>query len=153
MSDLRGRLFAKRYDYNTETKMFVPADMGGEMLWDSIKKDDKPVLLDVWQPRSAANHAHFFAILHTAWTHLHDHYHDEETLLDAVKIAVRHVRMVQQIDGRVIQLPKSIAFAAMGEEKFRRFKDRALIVLAGRLGVTVEQLVNEVKPLTARNRR
>lgn len=146
MSDLSGRLFEKR------GKLFVPADFMAEEFIDKIA-EKKQVLLDIKTPRSPQNHAHFFAILHTAWTHLRDEYHDEEVLLDAVKIAVRHVRMVVQMDGTVKALPKSISFAAMGEEKFRLFKDRALQVLAGRLGVSVDELVNEVKPLMARNRR
>lgn len=145
MSDLNGRLFERR------GKLFVPADFMAEEFIEKIAEGRK-VLLDIKTPRSPENHAHFFAILHTAWTHLSDEYHDEEVLLDAVKIAVRHVRMVVQIDGSVKALPKSISFSAMGEEKFRLFKDRALQVLAGRLGVSVDELVNEVKA-KGRNRR
>ena len=145
MNDLSGYHFFKR------GKLLVPADFHSEDLMDSLV-EEKNTLLDLKFPRSPANHAHFFVVMHTAWTHLQDEYADEEVLLDALKIAVRHVRMVQQFDGTVLALPKSIRFAAMGEDKFKRFKERALIVLSGRLGCTVDELVNEIAAKATRNR-
>lgn len=120
-NDLSGRLFERQGNH------MVPCDHGAVDLVQSFREGQR-VLMDAHSPRSPENHAHFFAILHQALTHL-EGFQDEDALLDAVKIAVGHVRPITLINGEIAWVPKSIRFAAMPEPAFRRFKDRALHVL------------------------
>lgn len=111
--------------------------------------DRKEVLIDWRKPRHPENHRHLFAILRVAVEHLED-YADTESLLDALKIATGHVRPVMKADGEMIFLPKSINFAAMGEEEFKRFKNRALYVLSRILGFDATTLLPEIEARNAR---
>jgi hypothetical protein len=140
--DLEAKAFIKR------GKHLVPADFVAEEFIDSIP-EGKEILVTARTPRHPGNHRHFFAILRLASEHLPD-YPDEETLLDALKIAVGHVRPVMKADGEMIFLPKSINFASLGEDAFRRFKNRALWVLSRILGFDAVSLLPEIDE---RNRR
>ncbi len=121
----------------------VPADLAAEEFVQSLP-EGKKILMDYREPRHPENHAHLFAILHVACEQL-EGYPDEETLLDAVKIASRHTRPVKTVNGEIIWLPKSINFASMGEAAFKLFKERALYVLGQLLGVDPVTLLEEVE--------
>jgi hypothetical protein len=136
MTDLNGRLFERIGGH------LVPADIAAEEFVQSLP-EHKKILLDHREPRHPENHAHFFAIIHAACEQLD--YADEDELLDAVKMAVNHVRPIRKFDGEIIFLPKSINFASMAEDKFQRFKNRALYVLAQLLGVDSVTLLKEIK--------
>ena len=138
MSDISGRLFQRVGD------SLVPADQAAVEFVRSLP-EDKKLLLDHREPRHPDNHAHFFAILRVCCEQLD--YGSEEELLDAVKIAVGHVRPMQKLDGDMVFLPKSINFASMGEDAFKRFKLRALYVLGQLLGVDPVTLLKEVPPV------
>lgn len=56
-------------------------------------------------------------------------------------------------DQRVIFLPKSINFASMPEDKFQRFKDRAMFVLTKLLGFDATDLLPEIERDNRRVRR
>lgn len=56
-------------------------------------------------------------------------------------------------DNRVIFLPKSINFASMPEDKFQRFKDRAMFVLTKLLGHDATLLLPEIDKDNRRVRR
>ena len=47
-------------------------------------------------------------------------------------------------NGDMIFLPRSINFASMGEEEFKRFKNRALYVLSQILGFDATTLLPEI---------
>ena len=51
----------------------------------------------------------------------------------------------------MIFLPKSINFASMGEDEFRRFKNRALYYLSRILGFDAVDLLPEIDARNARN--
>jgi hypothetical protein len=144
-TDLSGRMFERRG--NT----LVPSDFMAEEFLQSLK-EAKPVLLDFKKPRSPENHAHFFAILHKALEHL-EGFEDEDALLDSIKLAVGHVRQIMLVDGTIAFVPKSIRFAAMPEDQFKRFKDRALFVLSELLGFDAITLLPEINKANRRNRR
>lgn len=123
-----------------------PADEHAEELLGQCK-EGKEVLIIVRRARSAANHRHFFAILHNAVNQLREHerdgmpaIHDEDDLLEAVKYAVGHVRLQVKLDGDLVTVPRSINFASLEEGAFQRFKDRALYVLGKLLGCDPTQL-------------
>jgi|SRR5882724_10022428 len=151
MTDLNGRLFERVGNH------MVPADPAAEEFVQSLP-EHKKILMDHREPRHPENHAHFFAILHAACEQL-EGYPDEETLLDAIKIACKHVRPVREIEilpglksDKIIFLPKSINFASMGEAAFQRFKERALYVLGKLLGVDPVTLLKEVELKGKRNK-
>ena len=134
--DIEGRAFIKR------GKTLVPADFLAEEFIDSLP-ENKEILVTARTPRHPGNHKHFFAILRLACEQLPEH-PDEDSLLDALKIACGHTRSVMKVDGEMIFLPKSINFAAMSEESFRRFKNRALYVLSRILGFDAVSLLPEI---------
>jgi hypothetical protein len=142
VADLSAKGFIRRGN------CLVPADFVAEEWLQSVP-DGKEVLIDWRKPRHPENHRHLFSILHLAVEHLEEHA-DEESLLDALKIAVGHVRPVMKADGEMIFLPKSINYASMGEQDFRRFKNRALWVLSRILGFDATELLPEID---ARNKR
>lgn len=142
MADLDAKGFIRRGN------CLVPADFAAED-WLQAVPQGKEVLIDWRKPRHPENHRHFFAILKVAVEAL-DQYDDVESLLDALKIACRHVRPVVTADGEVVLIPKSINFAAMGEEEFKRFKNRALYYLSGILGYDATTLLPEIDARNAR---
>ena len=144
MSDIAGRMFIR------EGNHFVPADIAAQEMLEKIP-EGKAVLLDHRRPRSPENHRHFFAILRVALQHL-DGYQNEDALLDAVKLAVGHVRYVRRTNGEVIDLPATINFGAMPEDEFKRFKNRALYVLGELIGTDPVQLLEETTRQNRRNR-
>jgi hypothetical protein len=143
MADLEGRAFIR------EGNVLAPADLAAQEYLESVP-DKTKVLLSWRRPRHIENHQHFFAILHACCEQLE--YADEDELLDALKMAVNHVRPVRKIDGEIVFMPKSIKFAEMQEDKFQRFKLRALHVLGQLLGVDPVTLLKEVPPMKKRNK-
>lgn len=142
MADLDAKGFIRR------GKCLVPADFVAEEWLDALP-EGKEVLIDWRKPRHPENHRHFFAILRLAVEQI-DSYDDTESLLDALKIACSHVRPVMKADGEMIFLPKSINFASMGEEEFKRFKNRALYILSRILGFDAVALLPEIDQRNAR---
>lgn len=142
MADLDAKGFIRR------RKCLVPADFVAEEWLDALP-EGKEVLIDWRKPRHPENHRHFFAILRLAVEQI-DSYDDTESLLDALKIACNHVRPVMKADGEMIFLPKSINFASVGEEEFKRFKNRALYILSRILGFDAVTLLPEIEQRNAR---
>jgi hypothetical protein len=143
MADLEGRAFIR------EGNALVPADLAAQEYLESIPNKTK-VLLSWRRPRSIENHQHFFAILQVCCEQLE--YADMDEFLDAIKIAVNHVRPIRKLNGEIEFKPKSIDFASLGEDKFQRFKLRALHVLGQLLGVDPVTLLKEVPPVKKRNK-
>lgn len=146
MSDLEGMCFFRR------GSALIPADVHAEEFLASIP-DGREVLVTIRRPRSPQNHRHFFALLRKACDHMAEHrreglpvMHDEDELLDALKLAVGHVQPRQRIDGTVIFVPKSIDFASMPEDAFKRFKNRSLYVLGQLLGFDPLELMDDAQP-------
>ncbi len=136
MADLSSKGFIRRGN------ALVPADKNAEE-WLQAVPEGKEVLIDWRKPRHPENHRHYFAILRLAVEHI-DGYDDTDALLDCLKIACNHVRPVMKADGEMIFLPKSINFASLGEEEFKRFKNRSLYVLSKLLGFDATELLPEI---------
>lgn len=126
----------------------IPADWIAEE-WLQALPEGKELLISHRSPRHGPNHRHLFAILRLATEQL-DAYSDEDSLLDMIKVACGHTRPVMMADGKVLFLPKSINFASLGEEAFKRFKDRALFVLSRILGYDATTLLPEIEARNAR---
>lgn len=142
MADLDAKGFIRRGN------CLVPADYNAED-WLQAIPEGKEVLIDWRKPRHPENHRHFFAVLNKACENLPG-YPDVESLLDALKIACNHVRPVMKADGEMIFLPKSINFASMGEEEFKRFKNRAFYYLGRIIGYDPATLLPEIDARNAR---
>ena len=144
MSDLDARCFVKRG--NT----LVPADFAADEFLSGIP-DGREILVSVRRPRSPQHHRWFFALLRKVVENS-EHWSSEEDLLDDLKLMTGHfTRRVNLLTGDICLVAKSINFASMPEDPFRRFKDRALFVLSKVLGVDPLQLMEETnatqKPL------
>lgn len=135
MAELDGRLF-KRVG-----NRFEPADQVAQEMLETVKDGDT-VVLSYRKTRSAKNLAHYHVLLRAALDHL-DQFQDADSLGDTLKIAVGHVRPVISFDGEVILIPKSIAEAAMDEDEFRRFKNRAIWKLNEQLGFDIVEYTEE----------
>ena len=90
--------------------------------------DGSDVMVTVTAPRNPKHHRLFFALLKRivdsgAWPY------DVDSLLEWIKYRVGHVRVLD-VGGRRYVTPKSIAFASMGQDKFRRFFERAVYHLS-----------------------
>lgn len=135
MAELEGRLFQRVGNH------FVPADLAAQEMLETVKDGDS-IVLSYRKTRSAKNRAHFFVLLHAALDHL-EGFQDADSLADAIKIAVGHVRPIQKTNGEIIYLPKTISDAAMSEDEFRRFKNRAIYVLNQLLGFDIVEYTEE----------
>lgn len=135
MSDLDGRCFVKKCG------ALVPADFAADELLAEIP-EGKEVVITIRRPRSPPHHRWFFALLRRV-CEATGRWHDEDELLDAVKLATGHVRRVQRMDGDVILMPRSINFASMPEGPFTRFRKRALWVIGQATGIDPEALMEE----------
>ena len=138
MSDLEARAFTRRGG------ALVPSDFAAEEFLSEVK-DGQEVLLTVRKARSPQHHRWFFALLHKVVENSDD-WQTEEEVLDALKLATGHTERRMTLDGAVYVAPRSISFAAMGEEAFRRFRKRACYVLATKvLGCDPDELMGEVE--------
>jgi hypothetical protein len=136
VSDLDGRCFIKRGN------ALIPADFAAEEFLNEIPAG-REVIITVRRPRSPQHHRWFFGMLRKVVENT-DHWSDESDLLDDLKDAVGHVhKTVNRITGQLRRPTKSIAFANMGEDKFKRFKERCLFVLTQALGWDPVALMDE----------
>jgi hypothetical protein len=138
VSDLDGRCFIRRGD------TFVPADFVAQEWMRDLVKDGGEIILTGRKPRNPKHHRWFFAMLRIV-CRATGRWEDEDELLDALKLAVGHVRSVETLAGEIIRLPRSIAFAALGQDAFARFVKRCLYVLNVHTGIDPEDLMREVK--------
>lgn len=136
MSDLDGRRFIRR------GRTLVAADIHADAFLDTIK-DGGDVLLHKQKARNPKHHAWFFALLKKSVDNL-EQFSDIEELLDALKIATGHYSWRRTVLGARYEHPKSISFGSMDEDAFREWKDKALYVLGGLLGVDPVELMKEV---------
>jgi hypothetical protein len=136
MSDLEGRCFVRRGN------ALLPVDFAADEMLADIKEGQE-VIVTYRKPRSPEHHRFFFAMLRKVCeaTGL---WQDEDALLDAVKLATNHVRKVRRMDGEVLELPRSINFASLPQDPFRRFVNRAKYVISVATGIDPEELMKEV---------
>lgn len=136
MTDLDARCFIKR------GRSLVAADFAAEEFLAGIK-DGREVLVSVRRARSPKHHRWFFALLRKVVENS-ERWADEDDLLDDLKLATGHAtRRVHLLTGEVCLVAKSINFASMPEDPFRRFRDRCLYVLGKTLGVDPLTLMQE----------
>ena len=136
MSDLDGRCFVRR------GSTLTAADFAAQEMLDDIP-NGREIIITARRPRSPANHRHLFAMLRKVTDNI-DRWRSEDELLDALKLATGHCERRMTIDGKVYLAPKSINFASMKEDEFRRFKNRCVHILCQELGWDPTDLDAEV---------
>jgi len=111
MSDLAGVCMVRRG--NT----LVPADQHAEEFVNGIA-EGREVIVTMRKARSPQHHRFFWALLSKVVENSDD-WQTPEEVLDALKLATGHAERRMNIDGGVYLAPKSISFAAMGEEELQ----------------------------------
>ena len=81
------------------------------------------VSVEVTRPRNVAFHRKYFAMLNLVLQN-QEHYQSVEDLLTVAKLRTGHCHTVETKHG-LVQIPDSISFAAMDEDSFANFYDRA----------------------------
>jgi hypothetical protein len=136
MSSLEARAFARKG--NT----LIPVDIHADE-WLKGLPEGKEILVRGWRARSVAHHRYFFALLAKVVDNT-DKFTDIEELLDAIKLRVGHYQKRVQLNGTEYLYPKSIDFASLDQEAFKRFVNRALWAVQTDLGIDGEALMTEV---------
>jgi hypothetical protein len=69
-----------------------------------------------------------------------------EELHIALKIATGHVEVVKLVDGRLVKVPKSIAFDALDQDEAQTFYDAAFRVICDEVmgGMSLEELLDHI---------
>lgn len=99
-----------------------PIDEAGEAVLKKLGQGEI-VSVELIRPRNVQHHRKFFALLQIILEN-QDFYKSIDDLLDVCKLRIGHVRTVQTKDGTV-SIPESISFAAMDQDAFNAFYDRA----------------------------
>lgn len=89
------------------------------------------VKIQVSVPRNIRHHRMFFALINLVFDAQREPrlFPTHEALLDALKIAIGHVREVRGIRGEIYIVPDSISFGRMDNIAFREFFDAAVRVI------------------------
>lgn len=141
--DLDSRCFTRKGNH------LVPSDFVADETVLSIKEGGE-VMVRVWKARSPKYHRYFFAMLRIVLGNLDEEtsrWSDERDLLDALKLATGHYRIVIGFDGASTVALDSIAFESMDEIKFRTFFEKCLLHIQLRLGIDAQELMDETDRL------
>jgi hypothetical protein len=88
----------------------------------------KPIMVSLSSPRNPKQFALAWALA-TKVAEACDFLHDKEDGMDWLKIKARHVKMITDPrTGNVAIIPKSIAFASLSQDAFKRVLDRMIYV-------------------------
>ena len=119
------------------------ADARAEQFMGRVKFGDV-VLLEARRPRNVAHHRKFFAMLQKVFEN-QLHYKDVEEILVAFKFAIGHTKKIKTARG-IIEVPLSISFAAMDQDQFNEFYDKAVDFVCAEVipGLKKEELAKEL---------
>ena len=134
--DLDGKAFRR------QGNSLVPSDEYAAE-WLGRIKEGKEVLVTARRSRSVAHHRRFFKLLSRVIDNS-DYWQTVDELLDALKLASGHAERRMKLDGTPYLAPKSINFASLDEEEFKRFEERCRYLLATKvLGYDPEELMKD----------
>ncbi len=103
----------------------------------------KMLKVEVVQPRNGKHHRLYF----TLCTRIGDALGMEsEDISDVLKLRTGHVREIKTKHG-VERIPKSISFAAMDQDQFRIFFDKAVNVITQEWGIARSDILDCVRDL------
>lgn len=136
MSEISARCFIRRGN------ALIPADIMSDELLRGIK-EGSGVLVSIRRPRSLQNHRLLFAVLRRVVDNT-DRWADEETLLHDLKLATGLFETrVSAFSGLPYPVASSISFAALDQDRFNTWFQKAVAKLAEVLGCTEEELLAE----------
>jgi len=92
-----------------------------------------PVEVTIRQPRSRSQHRLYWMAASRIAENV-EGYPSAEHLHDATKVHLGYVQRIRRIDGTVMFIPDSTAFAAMDQAEFKVFFDRAVKLWAETFG-------------------
>lgn len=140
MTDLQARAFVKRGAGLFPSDVFAEEFVGG-------LKDGREILLSARRARNPAHHRKLFALLRKV-TDNSERWANEAVLLEDLKLATGlFTTRVNEFNGMPYPVPASISFAAMPQDEFSRWYERAIVVLADILGCTPAELDSEVEAM------
>ena len=84
-----------------------------------------PVEVTIKQPRSRSHHRLYWMAAARVVENV-EGYPSSEFLHEATKLHLGYVQRIRRIDGTIVYLPDSTAFAAMDQAEFKIFFDRAI---------------------------
>lgn len=109
------------------------ADDAGKDILRKIKVG-KVVQCEVTQPRNVKHHRKFFALLHTVWSAAGDWPTVDDLLIELkIKLGITCEVVIRE-SGEVVKIVGSISFAAMDQEAFDTFYERAIKALCSMAG-------------------
>lgn len=146
MSDLDARLYIRR------PQGFVPADIMAEDAMNKIPVG-ATVMLTMRRPRNPRHHRKLFALMHVVLEQT-DRWADSTVLLEDLKLATGLFETrVSALSGMPYPVPASISFAAMAQDRFEAWYEKAIRVLSEHLGTDVETLSREVQDFASASER
>ena len=125
-----------------------PADRMAEEALAKVKAGEI-VSVDFARPRNLAMHRWWWQLVSIVADNMPGNL-SPEIVCEVIKIRVGHVSVVRTAKGEVF-IPKSISFAAMKQDEFTAFVDRAVRVIVQDIlpGVDSDALTNEVEMMLA----
>jgi len=123
----------------------VPVNDGAEAALAKIKLGAE-VRVKIDRPRNLQHHKKFWALMNIVYQN-QNHYTALDHLVAALKTAVGHCDLIPGRDGKIVAIPKSIAFAQMDQTAFEEFYDQCIEVIAKHFlpGVDKDDLRREVE--------
>jgi hypothetical protein len=139
MTDLEGRVFV------VKGRTLVPADHMADELMSGLKNGAE-VIVRVNTPRHPEYHRFFMSFCQLVVDNTDGVYTDLDHFLFVLKVELGHVRrFIHPQTGLVLIETKSISFASMSEDQFRRFANRALWWVEKTHGIARKPLMLEVQ--------
>lgn len=106
-------------------------------------KDGGTVFVEVWQPRNAAQHRKYFALLNNV-VEATGRWSSTEHLRRDILIALhRYDEEVNSLTGEVRQVPHSMSYASLPKAAFEALYDETMVLLTEALGCDPEMLIEE----------
>lgn len=146
MTDLEARCFKKVRNPATGRSGLVPLDEPADDLMASLP-DGKEVLVTIRRARNPKHHRLLWALLKTVVENT-DRWPDERALLDSLKLETGLFEARIAFNGVPFAVPSSISFAAMDQQRFSEWYEKAITILARDvLSIAPEALRAEVEAM------
>lgn len=98
----------------------------------------------VTMPRSKLRHRLYWSVLAEIVAATGERWCDTEDLHESVKIALRMMRGVSLLGGGVRYVTRSTEWEKMGEDEFKIFFDKAMIIIQEDTGIDTQAVIDEL---------
>lgn len=107
-------------------------------------KNNVQYMAEIKQPRNPDHHRKIFALSKCVISNLPESsvWQGKEpyALIKAIELQTGYVETMVKLSGEVLLIPESISFESWDQEKFAEFYKKAVPILAGMIGVTIDEL-------------